>query len=90
MRKFKGRWHEQVSVESVQPGDYIEFFRQGYRVRKVRLVNLGRRHRYVRFEPMKVETFKSYVVNLDEIQGVWRSCGGKGSVEKDREEMSDG
>ena len=77
MRKFNGRWHDQVSTESVQPGDYIEFYRQGYRVRKVRLVNLGHKHRFIRFEPMKVEAFKSYVVNLDEIQAVWRRCDGR-------------
>lgn len=67
-----GHWYIQVPAEQVQSGDWIEFFRQGYRVRQVQEVHLGRKHRYIRLKPASVPTSKNRTLKLEEVVRAWR------------------
>jgi hypothetical protein len=67
-----GFWHREISVEEVQPGDWVEFNRQGYRIRRVQGVHVGRKHRYIRFRPGKVPVFKNRTLKFEEVRRVWR------------------
>jgi len=74
-RIFGGQFCMRVPTEYVCPGDYIEFYRQGMRVRQVRTVHRGRKHKFVQFVPSKYNAFRSQKVKLQDIKGVWRIQG---------------
>jgi hypothetical protein len=61
----------------VQDGDYIEFHRNGHRIRQAQHVHRGRKHNYVRFAAFEVETFKNRTVGFAELTRVWRKIDGK-------------
>ena len=69
---FGGRLCTRVPLEDIQPGDYIEFYRQGSRCRLVRDVHRGRKHNYVQIEPGKYNVFKDQRVKFESITAVWR------------------
>lgn len=66
----------------MQAGDFIEFFRHGYRVRCIQSVNNGHKHKFIRFEPLATEAFKNRTVRFEEILRAWRVC--------DDDEVEDG
>lgn len=65
--------HEEVSKDDIQPGDYIEFELEGRRCRRVKDVHLGRKRRYIQFEPFeKVRDFKCTKIDPCLVVRVWR------------------
>jgi hypothetical protein len=71
-RIFGGQFCLQISIEEIQRGDYIEFYKQGNRCRRVKAVHRGRKHNYAQFEPCRANPFKSQKINLKDINKVWR------------------
>lgn len=69
---FGGKFCVQVPLEAIQPGDYIEFYRQGTRCRLVKDVHRGRKHNYVQIEPGRYNVFKDQRVKFESISAVWR------------------
>lgn len=70
---FAGVAHRRVGVVEVQVGDYIEFYKDGVRVRRVREVLIGRKRRLVKFEPISVPVFRTQTCLLDDIIAAWRA-----------------
>ncbi len=71
---FGGVPHKLIDVADVQIGDYIEFYKEGVRVRRVREVIIGRKRRLVKFDPISVPCFKTQTCLLDDIISAWRAC----------------
>lgn len=84
---FEGKFCVQVSIEDMREGDYIEFYRQGFRVRRVKEVHRGRKHSFVQYEPSKYNEFKKQQVSLKDIKAVWRP---QSKRRKKPKEMQDG
>lgn len=74
-RIFAGNFCLKVPTDEVLAGDFIEFYRQGMRVRQVKSVHRGRKHNYVQFHPSKYNAFKSQKINIKDIKSVWRIQG---------------
>lgn len=73
---FGGVPHRRVGVAELQAGDYIEFYKDGMRTRRVREVIVGRKRRLVKFEPLATPVFKTQTCLLDDIIAAWRAvCG---------------
>lgn len=70
---FAGVTHRRVGVVEVQVGDYIEFYKDGVRARRVREVLIGRKRRLVKFDPISVPVFKTQTCLLDDIIAAWRA-----------------
>lgn len=73
---FGGVPHKRIGAIDVQIGDYIEFYKDGMRVRRVREVIIGRKRRLVKFDPAAVPVFKTQTCLLDDIVSAWRACEG--------------
>ena len=68
-----GQIHFQIPVAEVTGSDYIEFNRQGLRIRKVKDVHYGRKHQYISFEPLpSVTVFKKRKIHPREVLRAWR------------------
>lgn len=71
--KINSRWHHTVPLDEVKPGDYVEFEASGQRIRRVQKVHRGRKHEYVRVEPLPTITvLKNRKIELRQIRRVWR------------------
>lgn len=71
--KINRRWHYVVSVDEVMPGDYVEFESSGHRIRRVKKVHRGRKHEYVRVEPLpNITVLKNRKIELRSVHKVWR------------------
>lgn len=69
---FEGKFCVQIPIGDVQKGDYIEFYRQGRRTRKVKGVVKTKKHTYVQIEQSKYNPFKNQRVDVKDIYSVWR------------------
>jgi hypothetical protein len=72
-KTFGGVLHRRIDIVELQPGDYIEFYMDGMRVRRVRELVIGRKRRFVKFEPLSVPVFKTQTCQLDNIVYAWRA-----------------
>ena len=70
---FGGRFCVQVPICTLAAGDFIEFYRDGMRVRRVVEVHRGRKHNYATFERLLANPFRSQKVNLKDIRSAWRA-----------------
>lgn len=73
---FGGVPHRRIGIAELQAGDYIEFYKDGVRVRRVREVIMGRKRRLVKFDPLSVPVFKTQTCLLDDIVAAWRAYEG--------------
>lgn len=71
---FNGVVCEQINTIEVQTGDYVLFNMRGIRARRVKEVVMGRKRRFLKFEPLPTPVFKSLTVKLDDVVSAWRSC----------------
>lgn len=70
---FAGVPHRRIGVAELQIGDYIEFYKDGVRARRVREVIIGRKRRLVKFDPISVPVFRTQTCLLDDIISAWRA-----------------
>lgn len=70
---FGGVAHRRIDAVELQPGDYIIFYKEGVRARRVREVIIGRKRRMVRFDPISTPTFKTQTCQLDDVISAWRA-----------------
>lgn len=71
-RIFDAQFCLQIPIDHLESGDYIEFYRQGMRCRRVKSVHKGRKHNYVQFYPCRACPFKNQRINLKDIDKAWR------------------
>jgi hypothetical protein len=76
VKVFGGIKHRRINTIELQPGDYILFYKEGVRARRVREVIIGRKRRLVKFDPIQTPVFKAQTCQLDEVISAWRAREG--------------
>jgi hypothetical protein len=74
MKLIGGRPHRRIELAELAAGDYITFYKDGVRLRRVREVVIGRKRKTVKFDPAKVAVFKTQTCKLEEVLSAWRAA----------------